>query len=232
MTGPAIFSACSTSRVVVPHLAPIERPVGAIAEQGARLEPFGPEAQRHHRKMHGRAAHRLAAVVAAHLQRIVAVDDAVVGPVELRLLGLVGGEILQRTEIRAGVERHDREAVLGKLAGERAAAGAGADDDEIDLFVCRDIRASAPSRRGGRHPARGRRRARGVCKRIIRHGDCSGAPRRRRRSLTSAASHGSRSLKSEPHIAARARGAAPADLVPGGRDARNRQARYRAPCAS
>ena len=39
--------------VVVPHFAPIERPVGAVAEQAARLEPFGTKAQRHHGEMHG-----------------------------------------------------------------------------------------------------------------------------------------------------------------------------------
>ena len=98
--------------VVVPHLAPIERPVRAVAEQAARLEPFRAEAQRHHGEMHGAAADRLAAVVAAQLQRVVAVDDALVGPVELGLLGFVGGEILQRPELRAGIERHDREALL------------------------------------------------------------------------------------------------------------------------
>ena len=73
--------------VVAPHLAPIERPIGAIAEQAARLEPLRPKAQRHHREVHGAAADRLAAVVAAQLQRIVAVADPFVGPVQLLLLG-------------------------------------------------------------------------------------------------------------------------------------------------
>src|SRR3954451_24085223 len=83
--------------------------------------------------MHRRSADRLAAVVAAHLQRIVTVDDTIVGPVQLCLLRLVGGEILQRPEIGTGIERDDREAVLGELARQRAAAGAGTDDGEITL---------------------------------------------------------------------------------------------------
>src|SRR5690348_4042215 len=34
--------------VVLPHLSPVERPIGAVAEKTASLEPFRPEAQRHH----------------------------------------------------------------------------------------------------------------------------------------------------------------------------------------
>ena len=85
--------------------------------------------------MHGRAADRLAGVVGAELQRVFAVDDALVGPVELRLLRLVRGEVLQRAPVRAGIERHDREACFGEPAGQRSAAGAGADDGEVDLVV-------------------------------------------------------------------------------------------------
>ena len=124
--------------VIVPHLAPIERPVRAIAELRARLEPFRTEAQRHHGEMHGRTAHRFAGIVGAHLDRIVAVDDPLIGPVELGLLPLVGGKILERPPIRTGVERHHRESVFGELARQRTAAGAGADDGEVDrLVVCK-----------------------------------------------------------------------------------------------
>ena len=94
-------------RVVVPHFAPVQRPIGAVAEYATRPEPVRPEAQRNHGKMHGRSADGLAAVIAAHLQRIVAVDDAVVGPIELGLLGFVGSEVLQRPEKRTGIERND-----------------------------------------------------------------------------------------------------------------------------
>src|SRR6185312_12813001 len=121
--------------VIVPHFLPADRPIGAVAELAARLEPLGPEAQRHHGEMDGAAADRLAAVVAAELQRVLTVNDALVRPIELRLLRLVGGEILERPPIWSGVHRHYREAGLGQTAGERAATGAGADDDEVDFLV-------------------------------------------------------------------------------------------------
>ncbi len=44
--------------VVAPHLAPIERPIGPVAELAARLEPFGAEAQRDHGEVHRAAADR------------------------------------------------------------------------------------------------------------------------------------------------------------------------------
>ena len=155
-------------RVIGPHFAPIERPIGAIAELGARLEPFRPEAQRHHGKMHGRAADRFAGIIGAELDRIFAVRDAFVGPVKLGLLVLVRGKIFQRPPIRAGIERHHREAILCKLAGERAAPGAGADNGKIDRLILGIL--------AHRHPAAGMEdigsaaadRTRGLL-RIIRH---------------------------------------------------------------
>ena len=134
--------------VVAPHLAPVERPVEAVAHLGAGLEPLRAEAQRHHGEVHGAAADRLAAVVGAELDRVVAVTDAVVGPVELGLLALVGGEVLQRAEIWSGVEGDDGEAGLGELAGERAAAGAGADDDEVHPLVLAVFAHRDPAARG------------------------------------------------------------------------------------
>ncbi len=149
--------------VIMPHLLPGDRPIRAVAERRARLEPFGPEAQRHHRVMDGRSAHRLARILAAHLDRVRAVDDALIGPVELVLLGLVGGEILQRPEIAARIEGDDREALLGEQRRERSAAGAGADDREIDrvalaIFAHRDPAAAAEN--VGRAAARRARRCR------------------------------------------------------------------------
>jgi hypothetical protein len=55
----------------------------------------------------GAAADRLAAVLAAHGDRVGAVHHPLIGPVKLVLLALVGGEILQRPKIRPGVESHD-----------------------------------------------------------------------------------------------------------------------------
>ena len=67
--------------VITPHLLPGDRPVRAVTERRARLEPFGPEAQRHHRVMDGRPAHRFARILATHLDRVRAVEDALIGPV-------------------------------------------------------------------------------------------------------------------------------------------------------
>ena len=121
--------------VIAPHLAPVDRPVGAVTKLGARLEMLGPEAQRHHGEMYGRAADRLAAVVAAHLDRVGPVDDALVQPIELGLRLLVGREVLQRPEEWAGVEGHDGKALLGQPRRQGSAAGACADDGEIHRLV-------------------------------------------------------------------------------------------------
>ncbi|CAJ3171598.1 Uncharacterised protein [Burkholderia pseudomallei] len=133
--GPADLQRVLHLGVIAPHLAPVERPVRAVAEPRARLEPVGAKAQRHHREMHGAAAHGLAAVVVAERERIVAVAQALVGPVQLALVRLVGGELLERPPPRARVERDDRVAVFGELARERAAARARADDREIHLVL-------------------------------------------------------------------------------------------------
>src|SRR4051794_16574262 len=128
--------------------------------------------------MHCGAADRLAAVVASHLQRIVTVDDAIIGPVELGLLAFVGSKILQRTKIRACIERHDGEAVLGELAGQRAASRAGPDDYEVDCLVLRIFPHRHPRARAedvGRTSMAG---AWGLPW-IIRHGDLLDARSRR-----------------------------------------------------
>ena len=85
--------------------------------------------------MHRGTADRFAAVVGAERHRIGTVDQPLVGPVKLRLMGLVGSEFLERPPVRSRVERNDREAGLGQLAGKRAATRARADDGEVDRFV-------------------------------------------------------------------------------------------------
>jgi hypothetical protein len=62
---------------------------------------------------------------------ILAAGDALAEPEKLLLLVLVGGEVLKRPRIRAGLEGDNRKPGLGELAGERAAAGAGADNRKI-----------------------------------------------------------------------------------------------------
>jgi len=114
----------------------------------------------------------------------------VVGPVQLALLGLVRGEVLQRLEIRPGVRGDDGEPILGQLARERPAARAGANDDEINF-----LRVAVPAHR---HPAAGPERVgraaadgAGGLGRVVRH---AGSPRRARSSppgWASAAFHAS-----------------------------------------
>ena len=161
--------------VPAPHLAPVQRPVRAVAEHALRLEPLGPEPQRDHGKVDRRAAYRLAAVLAAHCQGIGAVDDAVIGPIKLVLFGLVGGEVLQRTKIGTGVEADHRETRLRQTRDHGAAAGAGADHHEIDCFVLvvfphRQPGAGAHHIRGA--AAGGARGGEGVSG----HGRCPAAP--------------------------------------------------------
>ena len=54
--------------------------------------------------MHRAAAHGFAGIVPAELDRILAINDPVVRPVELGLLGLVGGEIVERSPIGTGIK--------------------------------------------------------------------------------------------------------------------------------
>ena len=149
----------------MPHLLRRDRPVDGIAEPRAGLEAVRTKAQRHHLEMHGAAADDLAAVVAAELHRILAAGDALAEPEELFLLVLVRGEILERPPEGAGIESDDREPGLGELAGEGAAAGAGADNRKIDLVL---VAITAH-----RDPAAGAedvRCAPVLCPRAIRHG--------------------------------------------------------------
>ncbi len=158
--------------VIAPHLAPVDRPVGAVAEPAARLEPFRSKAQRHHREMNRAATDRLAAVVVAELDRVGAVADALVGPKELPLIGFVGSELVERPPPRPDVEGDDRKPRLGEAAGERAAASPGADDGEIDRLAFGIF--------AHRHPAAGREHIGRAAVfsarhqlRIIRHGNFS-----------------------------------------------------------
>src|SRR6185437_14799740 len=105
-------------------------------------------------------ADRLAGVVGAELHRVLAVDDTLIGPVELLLVVLVRGEVLERPPIRACIEGHDREAILREFAGESTAACARSDDREVHRLiervlahgrptaVAKDVRARPPMARG------------------------------------------------------------------------------------
>jgi hypothetical protein len=85
--------------------------------------------------VHSRSAYGFAAIVATHLERIGSIDDAVVGPIQLGLLRLVRRKILERPKIRTRIHCDDGEAMLGKAASQRTAAGASAHNDEVNRLV-------------------------------------------------------------------------------------------------
>src|SRR5438874_1369120 len=84
--------------------------------------------------MDGAPAHPSPAVVDAEFDRIVAASDPLVGPIQLLLLVLVGGEILERPPKWTGIESDDGKSGFGKLAGERPATGARANNREVHLI--------------------------------------------------------------------------------------------------
>ena len=178
--------------VVTPHLLPIDRPIRPIAEQRARPEPLRPEAQRHHGEVHGAAADRLAAVVAAELDRVLSGRDPVVGPIQLGLLRLVGGKILQRPEPGTGIQPHHGKARLGEPARQGSAAGPRPDDDKVHLVVVAVVSHRHPAA-GAEHVGRAAVSPAGRGQRIIRHGGSSGTPLAISPLRTAAASQGSRS---------------------------------------
>ena len=98
--------------VVAPHLAPIERPIGAVAQQAARLEPLRAEAQRHHREVHRAAPTDLPLLLcrAARDCR----HRRYARRSRYSLLCSVSSEAKSSSgrQYAPGVERHHREAVL------------------------------------------------------------------------------------------------------------------------
>ena len=80
-----------------------------------------------------RPAHAATGVVLAHLDRVGAADDALLGPVQLVRAGLVGDPVLVGMPERAGLDDHDPPAGPGQALGQHRAAGAGADDAHVDL---------------------------------------------------------------------------------------------------
>src|SRR5665213_140330 len=83
--------------------------------------------------MDGRAAHRLSRILATHLDRIGPINDTRVVPVEFVLLGFVGGKVLKRPEIGTGIEGDDGEVLFRQQRCQCTAAGACANDREVDF---------------------------------------------------------------------------------------------------
>ena len=76
-----------------------------------------------------------AAVVLAELDRVVAADNALLRPVELVRARLVAHPVLVGVPERASLEDDHPPSLPRQPLGEHRAAGAGADDAEVDLVV-------------------------------------------------------------------------------------------------
>jgi len=114
-----------------------DRPVGADAVIGQGGEVRGMEAGGVAGVVDHRAADAAAGVVLAQFDRVVAADDALLGPVQLVGTGLVGDPVLVGVPERPGLEDDDLPAVPGQPLREHRAAGPGADDDQVDLLARR-----------------------------------------------------------------------------------------------
>ena len=79
-----------------------------------------------------RAADAVPAVVLAELDRVGSADDPLLGPVQPVRARLVGHPVLVRVPERPGLEHDHLPAAAREPLRERASAGAGADDHEVD----------------------------------------------------------------------------------------------------
>ena len=111
------------------------RPVGADAVFGLRAEVGRMEPRRVAGVVDHRAADAMAGVVLAQLDVVAAADDPLVGPVDRVRAGLVGDPVAVRVPERPLLEHDDAPALAGEPLREQAAAGAAADDRDVDLVV-------------------------------------------------------------------------------------------------
>src|ERR671911_2504053 len=113
-----------------------ERPVDAHAVGRRDREVAGVEAQGNGGVVDGGAAHGTAGVDAAEGERVVAVADAQIVPVDPSKHGqLVVHEVGAGVEPVAGFEDDGGHAGLREFFGEHAAGGAGPDDAGVDGAV-------------------------------------------------------------------------------------------------
>jgi len=112
-----------------------DRPVRAHAVEAVGVEVGGVEPGAVAGVVHHRPADAATGVVAAHRDRVGAADDPLLRPVQLVRAGLVAHPVLVGVPERARLEDDDLPAVPGQPLGEHRPAGAGADDDEVDLVA-------------------------------------------------------------------------------------------------
>ena len=110
-----------------------EGPVGAGAVAGEGFEVAGVQPRGIAGVVDHRPADAAAGVVRAERHRVVAGDDARLGPVQVVRAGLVANPVLVRVPERAGVQGGDAPAAARQPLRERGAARATANDDQVEL---------------------------------------------------------------------------------------------------
>ena len=130
-------------------------PSGGAGVEVGRVEPGGVPGVVDHR-----AADAAAGVVGPQRHRVGAADLPRLGPVQGVGAAFVADPVGVRVPERPGVQADDAPAGAGQPLGEDAAAGAGADDHQVDLVVGRRsgaCRRAAGGRCGSRRWAAARR---------------------------------------------------------------------------
>ena len=113
----------------------VDRPVRADPVVGERREVRRVKAGGVAGVVHHRSADPAPGVVRAQRDRVGAADLARLGPVQGVRAAFVGDPVGVGVPERAGVQADDPPAGPGQPLGEHAAAGAGADDHQVDLVV-------------------------------------------------------------------------------------------------
>ncbi len=132
--------------VVGAQVGVADRPIGPdpVKRGGvevARVQPGGIAGVVHHRP-----ADAASAVVRAQRHRVGAADLPRLGPVQGVAAALVTDPVGVRVPERAGIQADHVPPGAGEALGQHAAAGAGADDDQVDLVVAGEA-AHVPAQR-------------------------------------------------------------------------------------
>ena len=109
-----------------------QRPILGDPVARAHLEVGGMKAGAVARVVDHRAPDAVAAVVLSQLDRIRAPGDPVVVPVQPMRAGLVGDPVLIRIPEWSRLQHHDLPSAPRQPLSQRAAAGAGSDDHQVD----------------------------------------------------------------------------------------------------
>ncbi len=110
-------------------------PVGCYSIAGVDLEVGGVKARGEAGVVDHRPTDAAAAVVLAELHRVIAADDALLGPVQRVCARLVRDPIFVRVPEGPGLQHEHTPALAGETLRERCAASARTDDQHVDRLV-------------------------------------------------------------------------------------------------